>query len=354
MDIAIIGAGVSGATFSNLFPDAIVFEKSIHSGGRASTHHFSGREPFDIGATVFKDSLEYIKKGVAEKFNLLDFFSNQAPSLEVLPHKTYPNAYFPKQSMQAISEHLLKGRNIKFKHELESIQKYQNTSKWQLSFKNGFSSIFDLVILTAPVPQVSSVLKNSGIMSIWDDFIKFRTEYRSTLVLTGIWRNLSPELLAKIDKLEQFTFLNKEQDAEYISIENGKYDLNSLVVTIQFSESFSSKNLERWMAPDKKLLTYSLNSKQFFFDQFFTLIGLTELIGKVEDEVKVHKWRYAQSDFPIFKEDGIDLDNPLLSDLIELSKKHNLWISGDWIWGSRIIKNIFGAHFLSQQIKSLI
>ena len=354
MNIAIIGSGVTGATFSNLFPNAIVFEKSIHAGGRASTHHFSKSEPFDIGATVFKDSLEYLDKGIVKKFNLLDFFSKHTKDLKILPHKTYPNAYFPKESMQSIAEHLLKNRDIRFKHELESIQKYQNTTKWLLSFKNGYTEIFDLVILTAPVPQVSSVLKNSGVMSIWDDFIKFRTEYRSTLVLTGIWRNLSLELLAKINKLEQFTFLNKEQDAEYISIENGKYDLNSLVVTIQFSESFSSKNLERWMAPDKKLLTYSLNSKQFFFDQFFTLVGLTELVRKVEDEVKVHKWRYAQADFPIFKEERVDLESPLLKDLIELSKKHNLWISGDWIWGSRIIKNIFGAYFLSEQIKSII
>ncbi len=347
MSVAIIGAGISGSILSNLIPNSTVFERSKHVGGRTTSRRLQEGEIFDIGATVFKDKISYVEKGETKEFDFLDFLKSQVPNLEILKHKTYPNSYYPKKGMQSLAEEFLKDKKIFLEHNLETISK-TDSGKWKLKFTNGFESEFEKVFLTAPIPQIISSLKTSGIMSKWDEWIKFRGEYRSTLVLTGIWKNLSPEIIAKILNLEQATFLFKDEDAEYISVESFKYETDSLVITIQFSSAFSSKNLERWIDSEKKPMQYILNCNQFFFDKVLKLIAISELVHIAPNEIKAHRWRYAQADFPLFTPTEIDFSNQEFLNYIELCKNHNIYILGDFIFGPRVSQIALGTKKISE------
>ena len=301
MKTGIIGSGITGAVLGSLIPDAVVFERATHVGGRATTRFVNDLEYFDIGATVFKDKIEYFEKGIQHEFDFIQFLKKHAPDLKVEPHKTHPSSFHLNSFMQDLSLKLLSKNRVELIHQAESITKLLDENQWSLKFTNGKTELFDKIILTAPVPQTISLLKNSGIMTVWDDMIRFRGEYRSALVLTGIWRNLPPEIMQKIKSLKQYTYLFKDEDAEYISIESEKYRKNEfdnfLIVTIQFSTSFSSKNLERWSDAQKKPMYYILNSNLYFFNRVFQVLNIPELISKKPDLMDTHKWRYSQAEF---------------------------------------------------------
>lgn len=354
MKIGIIGSGITGAILGNLLPNSVVFERSNHVGGRITTRNTDTPDQFDIGATVFKDKIEFIEKGKLHQFDFLHFLKERLPDIHIVPHKTYPKSYHLTTSMQDLAVQLLANVRVELNHQAESITKAADEKQWALSFSNGKSELFDIVITTAPVPQVISILKNSGLMHSWDELVRFRGEYRSCLVLTGIWRNLPPHIMQKIKSLEHHTFLFKDQDAEYFSLESEKYRRgekdDSLIVTIQFSSAFSSKNLERWCDDEKKPLYYILNSNQYFFNRVFHVLDIPELISKKPDRMDTHKWRYSQADFALFKDTEIQLDHPKLLDIFSLSKKHNLWMTGDWIWGSRVVRCALGARHTANEI----
>ena len=166
MKTAIIGAGISGSSLACLLDNVKIFERSVHAGGRSSSKRLSTGEVFDIGATVFKDSILYKENKKEENFNLLEFLKTYAPDLEIQKHPTYPNAYFPLKGMQSVCQELLKNKKIFFEHNLESITKSESMKEWTLKFSNGHSENFARVILTSPIPQIISSLKTSGIMSV--------------------------------------------------------------------------------------------------------------------------------------------------------------------------------------------
>jgi predicted NAD/FAD-dependent oxidoreductase len=352
--IGIIGSGITGAVLGNLLPEAIVYERATHVGGRTTTRFLKDTEQFDIGATVFKEKIGYIEKGIQKEFDFLDFLRTRVPDLKVEPHKTHPGSFHPISCMQDLSASLLSKNTVELLHHAESITKSSDQSQWILKFNSGKTELFDKIILTAPVPQIISLLKNSGHMTHWDEAIRFRGEYRSSLVLTGIWRNLPSEIIQKVKAQKNFTLLFKDEDAEYISIESEKYRKNdsdhSLIITIQFSSAFSSKNLERWCDAEKKPMYYILNSNQYFFNRVFHVLDIPEMISKKPDQIDTHKWRYSQADFALFKDTDINLDHPKLLEYMALSKKHNLWMTGDWIWGSRIVRCALGATVIAKEI----
>lgn len=354
MKIAIIGSGITGAVLGSLLPDAVVFERATHVGGRMTTRFLRESERFDIGSTVFKDKIHYIENGIQKEFDFLKFLESQTHGLKIRPHKTYPASFHSTSSMQELVEKLLVNSKVHLTHQADSISKSHDQSQWILSFTNGKTETFDKIILTAPVPQIISLLKNTGHMTHWDDAIRFRGEYRSCLVLTGVWRNLPDEMVQRIKSLKNHTYLFKDEDVEYFSIESEKYrdseSANSLIITIQFSSAFSSKNLERWCDSEHKPMYYIVNSNQYFFNRVFHIIDIPELISKKPDAMDTHRWRYSQADFSLFKDTDIDLNHPKYLEYLALCKKYNLWMTGDWLWGSRIIRCALGATIMAREI----
>ena len=168
MKIGIIGSGITGAVLGNLLPEAIVYERATHVGGRTTTRFLKDTERFDIGATVFKEKIGYIEKGIQKEFDFLDFLRTRVPDLKVEPHKTHPGSFHPISCMQDLSASLLSKNTVELLHHAESITKSSDQSQWILKFNSGKTELFDKIILTAPVPQIISLLKNSGHMTHWD------------------------------------------------------------------------------------------------------------------------------------------------------------------------------------------
>ena len=95
---------------------------------------------------------------------------------------------------------------------------------------------------------------------------------------------------------------------------------------------------------------YILNSNQYFFNRVFHVLDIPELISKKPDHMDTHKWRYSQADFALFKDTEINLDHAKFKEYLALCKKHNIWITGDWIWGSRLIRCALGATVIAKEI----
>lgn len=351
MKIAIIGSGISGAILGHYLSGSTVYESSSFIGGRTASSRVSEVEVYDKGASLFRSKIEYIEDGQKKVFNFKDFLEERIPACEILTHKSYPNSYYPAGSMSELCSHFLSDKKVLLNSRVEFLQKDKEQGKWSLMLTNGTRELYDVVVLTPPVPQIISILKPSQIMHNWDEFIRFRGEYRSSLILTGIWRNIPEDWNEKIKQLPRISVFRKDEELEFCSIESEKYHTNSgnLIVTLQFSSSFSSKNLERWCSAEDEPLYFAKNCNRYFFNKAFHLLELPELIDKKPDILKANKWRYAGADFPLF-ESIIDTDSAVWSDYLSLCKKHNIWFTGDWIWGSKLIRCALGAKTIASNI----
>jgi predicted NAD/FAD-dependent oxidoreductase len=345
---AIIGAGVTGAFLSQEFPDAVVYEKSDKPGGRASQNSFSTGELYDIGATVVKKQIEYIQNGSTINFDMLDFFNNRS-DLQFLPIKTRQNTYYLSKGMSSICNTLLKNSDVKTNHSLESMQRKDDS--WIINFSNGHSAVFDQVILTLPVSQSLACLKNSGLISYWEEFSRKHSDYRSCLVSTGVW-DVDAQTL---EQTRNFHYTNyfKNEDAEYFSIESNKYGYHSFVLSIQFSSGFSSRNLERWIGDDGVATSVAEKVSRYYFKEVFSSLGLNQIDPDFPKEMRVKKWRYSIIENPILDKDFLNFDHPKVSEMIALSQKYNVWLLGDWIWGSRIVNSALSVNFFVNKIKAL-
>ncbi|MCE9501833.1 MAG: FAD-dependent oxidoreductase [Leptospira sp.] len=354
MKTAIIGTGITGSVIAREIPDAIVFDKAMKPGGRTSTKQFSNGSQFDIGATYFRDNVRYLKNRQEITFSFIDYLQKNVPDLTIKNLTETPDYFYPSEGMTKVSEELLSKNQLYSEYTLEFITRDQEKKEWKLKFLNGKEFTFDNVVITAPIPQAMSILKNSGIMMIWDDFIKPYGEYRSTLVIAGLWKNVTEETRSEIAGMSNFSILEKNKDSEFMSIESAKYetDFSNIALAIQFSAAFSSRNLERWKNADGSPTDDALKNGAYHFEKFLKRNGIKSLSGKEPDEIQVHKWRYSMPDTSIIDKNSIiDLEDSGYSDYLKLCKEHRLWLAGDWVFGARVPRCALGGVLLSQEIK---
>lgn len=352
MKIAIIGSGISGAILANEIPGSVVFERSARCGGRLATTNFADGSFFDEGATVFRDSEPYIYQQKLQTFAFLDYLQQKAPELIIHKLAHYPNTFYPAGSMQSLAQQLLHDKPLFFHHNLEQIMPASSGKRWLLKFTNQTQEIFDVVVFTQPVVGAISVLKNSGIIQEWDDFSKFFSDYRPVLVLTAIWHNLPPGIRQTIDRLTM-TQLDKWQDAQYISIESQKYqsEQQDIIVSIQFSASFSSRNIQRWCDRNKKPHPTAEAAAKVYFQEFFVKQQIPEMAKFPPQEIKARKWRYATIDNPLLaRQEKLDFDAKPFQDFLTLCKSHNIWLAGDWLFSSRVIRCALGSYIIAKEI----
>ncbi|MEM7180342.1 MAG: FAD-dependent oxidoreductase [Spirochaetota bacterium] len=356
MRIAIIGAGISGAILAHELKNTVVFERSSSIGGRLAQGYFTDQNVFDQGATLFKESVDYIQNGKQSSFNFLQYLQNNIPNLQTKSLTSYANAYFAKSGMQDIAKQLLAQTEVRLNHNLERISRTNGENQWILHFSNKIQSTFDIIIFTQPIPIAISTLKNSGIMQDWDNFTKFTSEYRSCLVLTAIWKNLPEKIVDKIQNLPS-TSLQKDIDDEYISIESNKYPpetKSTVIISIQFSAAFSSRNLERWCDKEQTPLPVAITSGKVYFEKFFERNQIPEMSQIPPYEMKARKWRYSSMETPLLPaNEAINFDSKIFQSYQELCQKYGVWLSGDWIWASKIPRCAIGKIILSDTIKIL-
>lgn len=168
LNIAIIGAGISGLTAANILKDdakVTVFEKSRGVGGRMATRR---AEPFlfDHGAQFFKARTEafhsFIKpmldQGIIQIWNarFSEFKQNKLINKVILDNDHH---YVGVPGMNAIAKYLAKDIDVRVSTKIIAIQ---NHGKWHLTNELGECvGIFDWVISTAPAQQTAELMPES-------------------------------------------------------------------------------------------------------------------------------------------------------------------------------------------------
>ncbi|MCB1157774.1 MAG: FAD-dependent oxidoreductase [Leptospiraceae bacterium] len=354
MSIAIIGSGISGSVLQKELPGSVVFEKSKTTSGRLYTVQLATNEKFDVGATFFRDPISYLDGGrQVANFSLRNYLSFHCMDSGFLSAGEDIDLFFPKTGMKCVSTALLDTKNIFLQHELEKISRNPEMESWTLSFTNGKEASFDTVILAQHLPGIISSLKNSGIMTEWDNFTRDYSEYTSILIITGLWRNLSNDLLSKIHSLSTIQG-ERGTEMELITLESKKYppETNTLILSIQFSASFSSRNLERWVDENYKPLPASFAAAEYFLPRALALLGLQELEDKVPDEFYPRKWRYAFPDSSLFERElELDFSSEKYRAYLDMCYKTNIWPIGDWLWGGDVSRCVLGGIELAKEIK---
>ncbi|MBE7412042.1 MAG: FAD-dependent oxidoreductase [Leptospiraceae bacterium] len=353
MKTAIIGSGITGAVLAREIQDSIVFEKDLDIGGRTSTNEFSERERFDPFSTFFSDKISYSgTNNSKEEFSLLSYLAKNEIDVECILSTFSSNHYYPKNGMKEMIKKILSKNQIFLSHKLLDISRNPQTNQWVCSFQNGKELGFDRVILTPPLPKSLACLKSSKCMSEWEDFISPFVEYKASTILVGIWKGLSNETNRKLADLHESTFFRKNEDAEYISIESSKFkeSEDSLIVMIQFGQSFSSRNLERWVTSNNSPTRFAKITGESFFQKFFISKGFSELKDQPPLELFAFKKRYAAPDRSLWKKEDLHLSSELFLKYIELGRKHGIWLAGDWVFGARISRCALGATTLASQL----
>ncbi|MAC83217.1 MAG: hypothetical protein CL624_03685 [Arcobacter sp.] len=143
MNIAIIGAGLSGTNIYNLLKkdrnSVKIFEKARGSGGRCSTRYINDKL-IDHGTPFFnannQDFIDFCEKKVKEN---------------ILVKKD--NTYYPLKGMNKLCSSMLDKDDFYKNTKIVSCKKIDN--KWHLYDENGMSySPFDKLIITIPTPQI--------------------------------------------------------------------------------------------------------------------------------------------------------------------------------------------------------
>ena len=159
--IAVIGAGLSGATVTNRLLQAgyqvTIYEKGRAAGGRLSSCRI-GKDSADLGAPWFEPTTDQFRQWLAARPEVIRWkaahsnFSGTALN----PKSVYLAA--PRQS--ALIQNLIKGAMIHTDANITGL--YTDSFGLRLRRDNEkIKSLYDAVIITTPAPQAAALLKGS-------------------------------------------------------------------------------------------------------------------------------------------------------------------------------------------------
>jgi predicted NAD/FAD-dependent oxidoreductase len=169
MQIAIVGAGISGLTAARLLHDqghrVVVFEKSRGPGGRAATRRMDDLE-FDRGAQYFtaRDA-EFRRVVVAwREHGLVEIWQGRIGRVSrgrLEPSTGSQERIVGVPGMSAIGKHLAADLSVRAAIQVASPQRIEG--RWRLRSATGEAlGNFDLVILAVPAPQAQTLLLPSA------------------------------------------------------------------------------------------------------------------------------------------------------------------------------------------------
>ncbi|MCC5813926.1 MAG: NAD(P)-binding protein [Leptospira sp.] len=343
--IAIIGSGITGATLASLMKNTTVYDKARFPGGRLASKPFSDGYYCDLGATFFKDKVQILSKSTVKDFSFINWLEEHGINHCKYNETNDRQIYFSPNGQKTISEFLLNKSALKFNHELISFSKLSKDS-FNLRFLNGEEAVVDKILITAPIPQALSFFPECEEKEAWETFLKPYSEYRKTLVCACFWKMPSDvNMLEKIQAMDTYTWLDKDSDSEYISIESRKIkNSTSLVFMIQFSEEFSNLHFDNWRNPDRSPTDFC---KSVMEEQFLNFCENNQI--KIDtfqqvDQWRVHKWRYAQAKYPLLGKNGVlNFDSETFKEYQNITNQTKINILGDWLYGPRIERIVAGV-----------
>ena len=169
MQIAIVGAGISGLTAARLLHDqdhrVVVFEKSRGPGGRAATRRMDDLE-FDHGAQYFTAREAGFRRAVTawQKNGLVEIWQGcigRVSRGRLEPSTGNQERFVGVPGMSAIGKHLAADLSVRAAIQVAPPQRIEGL--WRLRSETGEAlGDFDLAILAVPAPQARTLLLPSA------------------------------------------------------------------------------------------------------------------------------------------------------------------------------------------------
>jgi renalase len=317
MEIAIIGAGISGLVIANKlkdFANITVFEKARSVGGRISTRYDDVFE-FDHGAQFFTAKTESFKqfvKTLLEAGYISEWRANfvEIENCHISDSRKWENFphYVGVPRMNSVAKYLAQNINVKTRTEVKNLKKQDG--KWSLFDIEGNNiGVYDWVISTAPPLQSLELLPKLFNGSELLKTIKMQGCYA---LMLGFNENFH---------IGFDTALVKESKISWISVNSTKPQRpTNLSIVILSTNNWADENIEA--------------------DREFIINDLMDSTRKIIKEmtkpqyIDLHKWRYANLYNFQVKKPLIDFENKLAA-------------CGDWYCGGKIENAFISAEQLS-------
>lgn len=322
INIAIIGAGLSGLTAANILKknaNITLFEKSRGVGGRIATRR---AEPyfFDHGAQFFKAKSAEFKGFIQPMIEQEVIQTWKARFVEFENKKiitrrnwdfNYQN-YVGTPNMNAIGKYLAQGLKINLETKIKSIKKDQD--KWRLidEKENNFVG-YDWLICAIPSQQAVDLIPNS--LTLFQKIKSIKMQSCFSLML-GFEKPLDLDFDAA---------LVKDEDISWISVNSSKPARNdAFCLLINSTNKWADNHID----DDKNQVMEYLCGKA------------SKIVGfdlSVAQHKSIHSWRYAN----IKKQEGENF-------LIDESEK--ISVCGDWLVKGRMESAFLSGFKAANQI----
>jgi predicted NAD/FAD-dependent oxidoreductase len=165
-DVLIIGAGVSGlvaaAELAALGKRALVIDKGRSVGGRLATRRIgegaadTGAQFFSVRTDAFRAQVErWIDEGL-----VFEWSRGWSDGSLTTVHQGHPR-YAVHGGMNQLAKHLAQDAEVRLLHVVERVRR--TPAGWQIQFGSGETSEARALLLTAPVPQSLTLLREGGV-----------------------------------------------------------------------------------------------------------------------------------------------------------------------------------------------
>jgi predicted NAD/FAD-dependent oxidoreductase len=343
VETIIIGAGITGSVLSHA-TNATILEKAKREGGRCSSGRITKNLKYDKGASMVKNEVLFQIQNQFGSFSLREFLKKIYPNFLFSPVINQEGMFLPGENMQSLVELFLKNEKKYLSSKITKV--YKENHFWKVYAEDGTYFTSKNLVITAPIPQALEMILETSIYKEWQQFTQPYAEYKTCLVLAGHWENRGLE----IHKDHKISELNPSEDMEYFTLETHKKGSSKdLILSIQFSDSFSREHFENWETPTKDPSEIAKKWGEVFFSKIFAKYNLKYTSPGI---LKSHKWKYTFPLRAMFQKDEIiNFDNIEFQEFLRLSKKENLWLLGDWIFGQRVPKCILGSLYIGSILK---
>lgn len=322
VNIAIIGAGISGVTLAHFLKEiaeVTLFEKARGVSGRMSTRRADvysfdhGAQYFTARTTRFQYFIQpLIEAGVIQRWTPQYVKFNGS---KIVEHKNWADdeaRYVGTPKMNMVAKQLAIGSNL---HLSTRIQKIEKGSEWILiDDQDTVHDGFDWIISTAPAPQT---------VDLFPSEFSFYQEIKSTKMQACYALMIG---LTKEPNIEYQAAHVENSDISWIALNShkpGRSNMPALVV--HSSQTYAEDNWDR----DKNVVIQDLVRE---------LNSITGIDVTDADHISLHGWKYAN----IEKRDKLNL---LVDDSMKLAA------CGDWCEGGRVEGAFTSACKLADYLK---
>ncbi|XP_030343218.1 renalase isoform X4 [Strigops habroptila] len=287
--VLVVGAGLTGGACAALLRGAalgrvVVWDKARGAGGRMSTSRGAGDAACtaDLGAQYITLEAERAQphRSFYEELLSHGILQQLTARIEGMVVKKGSCNYVAPQGISSVVKYYLKQSGADVFYEQHVTRISLRDGKWEVSRKTGPPELFDIVILTMPVPQILHL--QGDIVNIINESQKQQLEsvsYSSRYAL-----GLFYEAGTRIDVPWAAQYITDNPCIRFISIDNKKRNIESpeigSSVVVHTTVTFGSKYLDSDLTEVQQLI----------------LSHLERILPSLPkpSSIKCQKWRYSQ------------------------------------------------------------